>query len=364
LTTESFQTTHIETTGLATGTVFRKSQGVYGVVDADGQTFECDLPNTLRKALVYPISAGCKHPATDPDGCSRCRSKGARRGVRDVKGIEVVDPVAVGDRVLFSRREDGIGLIDEVLPRRTRLVRRASGTKVLEQVLVANVDQVVPVLAAKEPEPSWELLDRYLAAAEEEELPSCIVITKTDLVSEEEHREEAEVYSCLGYDLVFTSAASGEGIDALRAALKNKVSIFCGKSGVGKTTLLNVLQPELGQRVAGVSKGGPAAGKGRHTTTQVEMFALDGGGAVVDSPGMREFGLWDRSTDRERLEHEDLDLVLLFRDLRPYAGQCRFGLDCSHTHEPGCTVKQAVESGNVSRRRYLSYLKIAGREPL
>ena len=159
------------------GMVFKKSQGHYDV-EADGTTIDCELSNTLRKQLIYPISAGCKHPPTDPVGCSRCRPGGTvHRRVQSVADIREQDPIAVGDLVRFMQADEGHGIITDVLPRRNQLVRRAAGKKPIKQVIVANADVVMAVVAAKQPAPSWGLVDRYLAAAEEAELPACIVIT-------------------------------------------------------------------------------------------------------------------------------------------------------------------------------------------
>jgi ribosome biogenesis GTPase len=158
--------------------------------------------------------------------------------------------------------------------------------------------------------------------------------------------EGIQLYRDIGYEVVRTSALTGEGLGEFRNALKDKVSVFVGKSGVGKTTLLNAIQPELGLAVQKVSA---KSGKGKHTTSNLEMFELSFGGFLIDTPGMREFGLWNA---------EDTDMASLFREMRPYLDECRFGSGCSHSHEPGCAVKEAVESGRVSQSRYESYLKM------
>jgi ribosome biogenesis GTPase len=340
------------------GVVFKKSQGHYEV-EADGQTIDCELSSTLRKQLIYPISAGCTHPPTDPIGCSRCRPGGTvHRRVQCVADIREQDPIAVGDLVRFIHADEGHGIITDVMPRKNQLVRRAAGKKPIKQVIVANAGAVMVVAAAKQPAPSWGLVDRYLAAAEEAELPACIVITKMDLVEPDAFAEEIDTYTSIGYRVIRTSAATGLGIDELRAAMRGRISVFAGKSGAGKTTLLNALQPELGLRVAEV---GRQTGKGKHTTSHLQMFALSVGGAIVDTPGMREFGLWDVTTERQRHEHGGGEIATLFPDLRPYVGRCRFGLDCSHTHEPGCAITRAVAEGLVSPRRHMSYLRIVGR---
>lgn len=311
------------------GTVFRKSTGAYDV-EVGGETFRCAVSSKLRKNLIYPTASTASTP---------------RRVVR-VGGVGVVDPVAIGDEVRLVEAGDRSGMIVEVLPRRNKLVRRASGGRDLEQVIVANVDQVVPVFAAASPPPVWEMLDRYLATCENQEIAALICITKTDLIEPGDLAPDLDDYRRIGYPVVETSAVSGFGIAELRAALRGRTSVLVGKSGVGKTSLLNALEPGLGLRVGAVSE---ITGKGKHTTTHLEMFHLAHGGAVVDTPGVREFGLWE--VDPENLDH-------LFPEMRPYLGRCRFGLSCVHDQEPGCAIKAAVENGTISPRRYDSYLRL------
>lgn len=311
------------------GTIVKKSQGSYSV-RADGQLLECAISSRLRKQLVYPTAA----PTS------------LHHRVQAVKEIAVVDPVAVGDRVAFTPADHATGLITQVLPRRNRLIRPAAGHQPLEQVIVANVDQVVAVMSLAQPAPKWNLLDRYLAAAEATRAPSLIVITKADVPHPAEHEADIELYRRLGYRVIVSSATTGQGLADLRGALQERFSVLVGKSGVGKTTLINAIEPGLGLRVRQVSA---ATTKGRHTTTHVEMFDLPFGGQIVDTPGMREFGLW-------RLD--PVDLAQAFVDLRPHVGQCKFGLSCQHTVEPGCAVKAAVEAGLIAERRHASYVRM------
>jgi ribosome biogenesis GTPase len=319
------------------GVVYKKTIGNY-VVQTDGQAWPCGLSNRIRKQLIYPTA--------DPGSL--------RHRVQKVVELEHMDPLAVGDEVRYIRAEDGKGLIVELLPRRNKLTRRSAVPKPLrhgahpfEQIIVTNVDQVVPVIAAAQPDPKWNLLDRYLASAEAGDIPSIICITKLDLVkgNEGELLEALDEFHRIGYRYVLTSSVTGEGIDEMKAALSGRLSVFVGKSGVGKSAMLNAMQPGLGLRVKEVNQ---ATGKGRHTTTNLEMFPLDGGGAIVDTPGTREFGLWDF----------DDDPAYLFREMRPYLGKCRFGLDCQHGDEPGCAIRKAVMDGLVSPRRYQSYLQL------
>ncbi|MBN1287033.1 MAG: ribosome small subunit-dependent GTPase A [Anaerolineae bacterium] len=323
-----------ESTNENTGVVFKKTTGTY-YVNAGGQTITCTASAMLRKELILPTASRTSVP---------------KQRVVEVKEVSVVDPVAVGDLVRFIDLGGGAGHIKAVLPRRSKLTRRAAGRKPLEQVIVANVDQVIPVFAAAQPKPTWHLLDRYLASAEVSEVPSVILITKLDLVrgrkAERELAAVVEEYRALGYPALLTSAVIGAGMEALKDTLKDKVSVFVGKSGVGKTTLLNAIQPDLGLRVNEVNE---KIGTGRHTTTHLEMFPLDIGGAIVDTPGMKTFGLWNIETE---------DLAWFFIEMRPFVGACKFGLDCTHHHEPGCAIKRAVEDGQISERRYASYLQM------
>jgi ribosome biogenesis GTPase len=267
----------------------------------------------------------------------------------------------VGDLVLVEERQAGAGVIVAVLPRRNQIARRSAvpmpGAHAFEQVIAANLDQVVPVFAAADPAPKWNLLDRYLVSAEAAGLPALVCITKLDLAPEhpqDEFWQELETYRQAGYPVATVSSVSGAGLEQLREALSGRLSVLLGKSGVGKTTLLNALQPGLGLRVNAVSQ---ATGKGKHTTTHQELFPLQPEtgaagsrlAAIVDTPGVREFGLWDVQSD---------DLALYFPEMRPLVGSCRFGLDCGHDEEPGCAIRKAVMAGQISPRRYQSYLHL------
>jgi len=315
------------------GVVFRKTLGHY-TVHSDGREIDCTLSSLIRKQLIFPTA--------DPTSL--------RHAVQEVREIEHVDPVAIGDRVRYVDAGADRGVIVEILPRISKLSRPAPvpGQRVFEQVIVANADRVVPVFAAASPTPKWGLLDRYLVAAEAAGLPSLIVINKLDLAWKNPGlEEEIEIYHRIGYPILLVSATSGEGVEELKQTLQGKLSVFVGKSGVGKTSLLNAIQPGLGLRVKAVSQG--EVGKGRHTTTHLEMFDLDFGGTLVDTPGMREFGLWDIAAD---------ELADLFPEMADYVGQCKFGLSCHHDREPGCAIRKAVMTGAISPYRYQSYLTL------
>jgi len=320
------------------GIVIKKNIGTYHV-RIEGGVVPCTISSRMRKQLIYT--------ATNPNA--------HHQTVRDVKALDKVDPVAVGDLVRFINDRDGTGLIVEVLPRRNWLARRdpAPGAHSFEQIIVANMDYIIPVFATASPTPKWGLLDRYLISAESMELSALVVITKLDLAQGPDGRLEDELqaaineYRRVGYSLLLTSSVTGEGLEELRLALKGCISAFVGKSGVGKTALLNALEPGLGLRVAAVGTG--KVGKGKHTTTAAEMVSTAFGADIVDTPGMREFGL--HLMDRD-------NLALFFPEMRPFVGQCKFGFGCLHNEEPGCAIRKAVMTGEISPLRYQSYLRI------
>lgn len=317
------------------GVVFRKTLGHY-TVRSRGRELDCVVSSLIHKQLIFPTA--------DPTSL--------RHTVREVRELDHVDPIAIGDRVRFVEAGNGSGVIVEILPRESKLSRPAPvpGQRVFEQVIVANADQVVPVFSVANPTPKWGLLDRYLVSAEAAELPSLIVINKLDLAWKNPgFEEEIDIYRRVGYPLLLVSAATGEGVAELKQALQGRQSVLVGKSGVGKTSLLNAIQPGLGLRVKAVGQG--ELGKGRHTTTYLEMFQLDFGGALVDTPGIREFGLWNVAGE---------ELAYLFPEMAGYVGQCKFGLSCRHDREPGCAIRKAVVAETISPYRYQSYLNLRG----
>ena len=253
------------------------------------------------------------------------------------------DLVVAGDRVRWRLTGPDRGIIEEILPRDTQLSRPRPGSPGNEDLILANPDQAVFVFSVRQPKPNLRLLDRFLVAAEVNELPVVICANKVDLLdSDEDPRELFGLYEEIGYAVIYTSALSGQGVVALRDRLHGKVSVLTGPSGAGKTSLLNAVQPGLGLATGEIS---PATGKGRHTTVTIRLFPLDEGGYVADTPGLREMGLW-------QIEPDELDW--LFPEMRPFLGKCRFS-SCTHLHEPGCAVQAAVEAGAVSEARYDSY---------
>jgi ribosome biogenesis GTPase len=267
------------------------------------------------------------------------------------RGKHVGDLAAIGDRVQVSFHPDGTGSIEAVEPRGNSLVRldpRPQG--LYQQVLLANPDQVVFVFACARPAPHLRMLDRFLVIAEKQHLPAMIIANKIDLVGRSRAEEIFGFYPPIGYTVLYACARSGEGVEELRRHLAGKISALAGPSGVGKSSLLNAVQPGLGLAVREISE---TLQKGRHTTTVRQLFALDAGGYVADMPGMRSLALWD--TDPEEIDG-------YFPELTPLVQHCQFN-DCTHQSEPGCAVRAAVEAGTVHPLRYESFLRLrAGEE--
>ena len=281
----------------------------------------------------YEVETGQQHVI--------CRLRGRLK--RDKRLTDLLVP---GDRVRWRPEAPGRGIIEEVLPRETSLSRPRPGLPDAEDLILANPDQAILIFAICQPEPNLRLLDRFLVATEATELPAVICINKVDLLEDgEDPRQLFGLYETIGYSVIYTSARTGEGVAALRDRLHGKLSVLAGPSGAGKTSLLNAIQPALGQATRQISQ---STGKGRHTTVAVRLFPLDGGGYVADTPGLREMGLW-------QVEPEDLDW--LFPEMRPFLGKCRFS-SCTHLHEPACAVQAAVESGAISEERYDSYCRL------
>ena len=270
----------------------------------------------------------------------------ARLRGRLKQGRKTGDLIAVGDWVRVSIQDDGTAMIEEIEERASKLHRLAPTARgEYEQVIIANLDQAILTFACADPEPRLRMLDRFLIICEEQGVPPVIVANKVDLVGMREARRLFGHYTKLGYQLLYTSASSGRGIRKLHQLLQGKITVFAGPSGAGKSSLLNAVQPDLGLVVSAVSE---ATGKGRHTTVVREMFRLENGGYVADTPGLKALALWD-------IEPEELDGY--FPEIAERVADCQFS-SCTHVDEPGCAVVKAVEQGKIHPERYESYLRI------
>jgi ribosome biogenesis GTPase len=267
------------------------------------------------------------------------------------QGRAIGDIAALGDRVHLTVLPDGSGVIEAIEKRTRALVRRDPRPQgEYQQVLLANADQAVFVFACANPNPKMRMLDRFLVASEKQTIPTLLEANKLDLVGEDEAKRMFGMYPPIGYRVVYTSAKTGAGLEELRSNLTGRISALAGPSGAGKTSLLNKLQPGLGLAVNEISQ---AVNKGRHTTVGRQLFPLEGGGYLADTPGWKALALWDT-------EPEEIDAY--FPELSRLVAQCQFN-DCTHTHEPGCAVHAAVENGSVHPERYESYVRLrAGEE--
>jgi ribosome biogenesis GTPase len=301
---------------------------------------------TTTRGLVLRARSGFYTVATDDGDLVEARLRGRVKRARQASDLAVI-----GDRVRLERLPDGTGAIDEVEPRERRFSRRQPGPRGSwrEDVMVANPDLVAVVFACDRPPPNPRLIDRFLVVAEYNEVPSLIVANKVDLVGQEAANDLFGLYRRIGYDVVYAAAKAGIGLEELRSRLAGKLSIVTGPSGVGKSTLLNALQPGLRIVTAEVSEA--EEGKGMHTTTHAELHPLEGpaGGYVADTPGIRELGLF---------QIPSTELASCFPEFRPHLGACAFN-DCTHLHEPRCGLRAAVEAGAVSENRYDSYRRLA-----
>ena len=276
------------------------------------------------------------------------------RGVLRLKGMRCTNPVAVGDIVQVEDKGGDAPVVGAIEPRKNYIIRRSSNLSKEFQIIAANLDQAVLVATIIHPETSTTFIDRFLATAEAYQVPAVLAFNKIDLLITEESREYlAEMkalYERIGYPVVTMSATTGEGADSLREILAGKMSLLSGNSGVGKSSIINLMVPEAHVRVGDVSH---THHKGMHTTTFSELLDLPGGGAIIDTPGVKAFG----TIDFERAE-----VAHYFPEIFKISSDCRFN-NCTHTHEPGCAVLAAVEAGEISPTRFTSYLSILDEDP-
>ncbi len=314
-----------------------------------------NLPTTLHGMIVREQSGFYWVEVPDQDNkIYQTRLRG-----KLMEQAQSSDIAAIGDRVTLQVSEnedlDNIGTITEVAPRQSvfsRAVRtsglRGAGNREREQVLIANADQALFVFAATKPRPDLRILDRFLIVGEASHIENLyIVVNKIDLVPVEILNNHFKPYIDMGYQMLYTSAKNDIGVDQVRDLLHNKISVFTGPSGVGKTSLLNHIQPGLGRAVKQVSQ---SSGEGMHTTRDSALVKLEQGGYLADTPGIRNLNIWN-------MEPEELDGYM--PDIAAHVPRCRFN-NCTHHNEPGCAVRQAVVDGKIAKRRYKHYLVLRG----
>jgi ribosome biogenesis GTPase / thiamine phosphate phosphatase len=298
---------------------------------------------TQRQGLIVKAQSGFFTVETG-EGFVICQLRGKLK-----QGRATGDIAALGDRVHITVLTDGSGVIEKVEERQRAIIRldpRPQG--MYQQVLLANADQAVFVFACANPQPRLRMLDRFLVITEKQKIPAVVIANKIDLV--ENARGLFHVYESLGYRVLYTSTKTRMGLDELKSQLTGKISALAGPSGVGKSSLLNAIQPGLGLAVNEISM---ALNRGRHTTVTRQLFALEGGGYVADTPGWKSLALWDT---------EAVEMDAYFPELRDLVPHCQFS-DCTHKHEPGCAVLAALKEGKIHPERYDSYLRLrAGQE--
>jgi ribosome biogenesis GTPase len=314
---------------LVPGVVLSGTGGIWQVRTNTGETVEASMRGRLKKANSGRRADGSLRRDTISASADRLK-------------------LAVGDDVHLERGDrDDAWAISEILPRRSQLARRAPGGGQGERIVAANVDQVVVMFAAAKPDPHPRMLDRFLVIAEGNSLPARIIVNKVDLIGEAAARERFGVYETIGYPVYYTAVKTGDGRDAVRAMLSGRRSVLTGPSGVGKSSLLNAVFPGANLRVGAISE---SVNKGRHTTVGANMLPFPPGedGYVIDTPGLREIGLWAMPAG---------ELDACFPEMRGLRDQCRFA-DCRHVSEPECAVRDAVAEGRMSDARYDSYLRL------
>lgn len=267
-----------------------------------------------------------------------------------LNGLKLTNPVAVGDHVkLILEKEEGTGSIKQILDRHNYVVRQSPRRKHDLHLLASNIDQAIIIMTIVNPNLKQGFIDRFLIMTEPYNIPTTIVFNKGDLYNEDDmyvYEVLESIYKDIGYDVLLVSALTKQGLDQLKALLKDKTTLISGQSGVGKSTLINSIQPELNLKTQEISD---SSGKGQHTTTFAEMFELSFGGSIIDTPGIKTLSFNNL---------EPLDVAHNFREFFVLSEHCKFGGNCLHRDEPGCAVKQALEEGTISELRYINYLTL------
>ena len=300
------------------------------------------MSDKLNKGVVICATGSWYDVLTEGGAVCKCRIRGRMR----LKGVRSTNPVVVGDEVLFTAEGDDF-VIEELVPRRNYIIRRASNLSKESHIIASNIDRAMLVVTLSSPRTAPEFVDRFLITCEAYSIPATILLAKIDLA--EDRREEVDAfratYESAGYEVVEISAKFGTGLERVKELVAGRTTLVAGNSGVGKSTLIGTLEPTLDVRTGEISQ---SHNKGRHTTTFSTMYPLTGGGSIIDTPGVKGFGL---------IDIEDAELCRYFPDMMRYAPDCRY-YNCTHVHEPDCAVVRAVEKGEIAYSRYESYLKI------
>ena len=289
-------------------------------------------------------STGSNYIVRTRDDIITCKLRGKFR----IQGIKATNPIAVGDNVLFTRENQQDGFITDILPRKNYIYRKSVNLSKISHIIAANIDAAFLIVGMTNPRTPLGFIDRFLVAAESFRIKTTLVFNKTDLYDsdlQQTQKQLQEVYTRIGYQCLSTSVISQEGLAVLKSEMKDKVSLFSGQSGVGKSSIINSIEPDLQLKVSGISDYNS---KGKHTTTFAEMFELSFGGFIIDTPGIKEFGL---------IHYEKEEISHYFPEMLALLPQCRFS-NCTHTHEPGCAVKQAWKEERIADSRYQNYLAI------